>query len=715
MRSSSSLALLARWCATHRALTVFGWLLITAAVTLAAASYPAREISSVRLPGTESQRVHDLLSEHFPGQNAASDQMVFHARRGTLRTPAARAGIARALARIREQPGVAHVSDPLAAGGRLSPDGRTGLAEVSYRGGAVDEGDVAALREIQGAAFSVRSNALQVEHGGLGGQIVRRSESGSSELIGLAAAAVVLLLTFGSLMAAGMPLLTAVFALAATLGGITLLSHVVDTPDFAAQLASLIGIGVGIDYALFVVTRYRSEVADGHERLDAIMIAADTAGRTVLLAGSTVIVALLGLLLLGLNFLEGVAVGAALAVATTVAGALTLLPALLAIVGKRIEPRRRRRARAAGRPIAPEGVLWVRWSRAVQRRPWAAAALGLLILLALAAPALDLRLGTSDASVDPPASTSHRAYALTSSGFGAGANGSFLLAAPTPKGGDGRGVARVLDAVRQTPGIAAVGPPRQSPDGAVTTFTAAPTTGPQDPATTATLERLREQTLPRLEQSTGIRSGVGGITASDQDFTRVVADKLPLFVAIVVLLSAGLLLVVFRSVVIPVKAAAMNLLSIGAALGVVTAIFQDGVGAELLGVGTGPIEWFLPVLLFSIVFGLSMDYEIFLLSRVREEWQATGDASAAVARGLAGTGRVITAAASIMIVVFASFALSDDRLVKLFGIGLASAILIDAVVIRCLLVPALMELFGRRAWWMPKSLERLVPRMAGGH
>nr|MBA2348186.1 MMPL family transporter [Solirubrobacterales bacterium] len=273
----------------------------------------------------------------------------------------------------------------------------------------------------------------------------------------------------------------------------------------------------------------------------------------------------------------------------------------------------------------------------------------------------------------------------------------------------------VREAVRRTPGIAAVSPSQESPDGAVATFTATPTTRPQDPATTATLRRLREQTLPRVAESTGMSTGVGGITASDEDFTRVVASKLPLFVAIVVLLSAGLLLIVFRSVVIPVKAAAMNLLSIGAALGVVTAIFQHGVGAGLLGVGTGPIEWFLPVLLFAIVFGLSMDYEIFLLSRVREEWQASGDASAAVARGLAGTGRVITAAASIMIVVFAAFALSDDRLVKLFGVGLASAILIDAVIIRCLLVPALMELFGRHAWWMPRRLERLVPRMAGAH
>nr|MBA2350001.1 MMPL family transporter [Solirubrobacterales bacterium] len=367
MRSSSSLASLARWCATHRALTVIAWLLATAVVTLAAASFPAREISAVRLPGTESQRVYDLLAEHVPAQNDAADQMVFHARGGTLSAPAARAGMARALARMRQHPRVARVSDPLAAGGRLSPDGRTALAEVTYRGGPLDEGDVAALREIQRAAFSVRTDTLQVEHGGLGGQIVRRSESGSSELVGLGAAAIVLLLTFGSLTAAGMPLLTAVFALAGTLGGITLLSHVVDTPDFAAQLASLIGIGVGIDYALFVVTRYRSELADGRERLDAIAVAADTAGRTVLLAGSTVIVALLGLLLLGLNFLEGVAVGAALAVALTMAGALTLLPALLATVGKRIEPRRRRRARAAGRPSSSEGVLWIRWSRAVQR------------------------------------------------------------------------------------------------------------------------------------------------------------------------------------------------------------------------------------------------------------------------------------------------------------------------------------------------------------
>jgi RND superfamily putative drug exporter len=469
-----------------------------------------------------------------------------------------------------------------------------------------------------------------------------------------------------------------------------------------------------------VLTRYRAEVKGGRDRLEAIEVASDTAGRTVFFAACTVIIALLGMLLLGLSFLHGVAIGAALAVLLTMVGALTLLPALLMGAGGWIDrlhlriplpgARRRRAEKAAS--ARPDGAAWARWSAGVQRRPWLAAGAALAVLLALAAPALGMRLGTSDASLDPAGSTTKAAYGLISDGFGPGVNGQFLLATKLPAKGDAAAAQQIAAAARTDRGIASVSKPQLSKDGQVAIITAFPKTGPQDQATTDTLDRLRSDVLPPAEKASGATVEIGGLTASQEDFTQVVASKLPVFIGAVVLLSALLLLAVFRSVIIPVKAAVMNLLSIGAALGVVTLIFQEGVGAGLLGIGTGPIESFVPVMVFAIVFGLSMDYEIFLMSRIHEEWEHTGDPHQSVGRGLATTGKVITAAASIMIVVFASFALGDDRIIKLFGLGLASAVLLDALVIRCLLVPALMEIFGRRAWYMPAWLDRIIPRLA---
>ena len=485
-----------------------------------------------------------------------------------------------------------------------------------------------------------------------------------------------------------------------------------DTPDFATQLASLIGLGVGIDYSLFVVTRYRAEVRNGLDRDRAVEMAIDTAGRTVMFAAITVVIALLGLLLLGLSFMHGVALGAATAVLATMLAALTIIPALIGGSGNFIDgvlhefderggfrfwwTKRRltlpghdwrsRRAVRRDRKRA-EGAGWERWSHMVQRRPWIAVTVALAVLLGLALPATKLRLGSSDAGVDPPGTTTRKAYDLIAEGFGAGTNGSFLLVAELAQKGDKAAAQQIADAVRADKDFTFVAPPAVSPDGQVATVTAYPRTGPQEAATTDTLKRLRDSVVPAIEAKTRAQVEVGGFTASNEDFSRVVADKLPLFVGVVVLFSALLLLVVFRSVIIPIKAAILNLLSIGAALGFVTLIFQDGHGAGLLGIGTGPIESFVPVLMFAIVFGLSMDYEVFLISRVHEEWERTGDASGSVARGLQTTGKVITAAASIMILVFASFALGDDRIIKLFGLGLASAVFFDAVIIRCLLVP----------------------------
>jgi RND superfamily putative drug exporter len=706
-------------------------------VQIAAASVGVKQISSFRLPGTESQRAYDLLAGHFPAAKGDTDQLVFKARTGTLKDPANKARIDAALKKVAAQSSVAGVQSPFSSGGQLTKDGRIGVANLTYKKSTNDI-KPATLEKVENAAFTARSAELQVEHGGPGAVVVRFTNSqGPSEFFGIIAAAIVLLITFGSLVAAGLPLIATLLALGTTLGLITLISHLVDTPDFATQLASLIGLGVGIDYSLFVVTRYRAEVRNGLDRDRAVEMAIDTAGRTVMFAAITVVIALLGLLLLGLSFMHGVALGAATAVLATMLAALTIIPALIGGSGNFIDgvlhefderggfrfwgTKRRltlpghdwrsRRAVRRDRKRA-EGAGWERWSHMVQRRPWIAVTVALVVLLGLALPATKLRLGSSDAGVDPPGTTPRKAYDLIAEGFGAGTNGSFLLVAQLAQKGDKAAAQQIADAVRADKDFTFVAPPAVSPDGQVATVSAYPRTGPQEAATTDTLKRLRDSVVPAIEAKTHAQVEVGGFTASNEDFSRVVADKLPLFVGVVVLFSALLLLLVFRSVIIPVKAAILNLLSIGAALGFVTLIFQDGHGAGLLGIGTGPIESFVPVLMFAIVFGLSMDYEVFLISRVHEEWERTGDASGSVARGLQTTGKVITAAASIMILVFASFALGDDRIIKLFGIGLASAVFFDAVIIRCLLVPALMEIFGRRAWWLPSWLDRRLPRLA---
>ncbi len=734
---SSRFVRLARVCNRHRWRTFLVWLLALVVVQVIASSVGVKQISSFRLPGTESQRAYDLLAQHFPAAKGDTDQLVFKARTGTLKDPAVKARIDAALKKVAAQPSVAAVQSPFSSGGQLTKDGRIGVANLTYKKSTNDI-KPAPLEKVENAAFTARSPQLQVEHGGPGAEVVRFENSqGPSEFFGIIAAAIVLLITFGSLVAAGLPLIATLLALGATLGVITLISHVVDTPDFATQLASLIGLGVGIDYSLFVVTRYRAEVRNGLDRDRAVEMAIDTAGRTVMFAAITVVIALLGLLLLGLSFMHGVALGAATAVLATMLAALTIIPALIGGSGNFIDgvlhefderggfrfwrtqrrlplpghDWRSRRAVRRDRKRA-EGAGWERWSHMVQRRPWIAAAVALAVLIGLALPATNLRLGSSDAGVDPPGTTPRKAYDLIAEGFGAGTNGSFLLVAQLAEKGDKAVAQQIAGAVRADTDFTFVAPPALSPDGQVATISAYPRTGPQEAATTDTLKRLRDDVVPAVEAKTRARVEVGGFTASNEDFSRVVADKLPLFVGVVVLFSALLLLAVFRSLIIPVKAAILNLLSIGAALGFVTLIFQDGHGAGMLGIGTGPIESFVPVLMFAIVFGLSMDYEVFLISRVHEEWERTGDASGSVARGLQTTGKVITAAASIMILVFASFALGDDRIIKLFGIGLASAVFFDAVIIRCLLVPALMEIFGRHAWWLPSWLDRRLPRLA---
>jgi RND superfamily putative drug exporter len=730
---------LARACNSHRWRTFFAWVLALVVIQGLAASVGTKESSNFRLPGTESQRAYDLLAQHFPAVKGDSDQLVYRANNGkTLDDPQIKAAIEKSIKKLEGHKEIAAVVGPYGPKARRTKDNKLAVASLNYKGAVNDVKDQRVFVKIQDDAFSARSANLEVEHGGQGAQAAHFANQGNGigEIIGIVLAAIVLFITFGSFVAAGLPLLAALLSLGAALGVITFISHLVDTPDFATQLASLIGLGVGIDYALFVVTRFRAEIRGGMDRDLAIEKAIDTAGRTVMFAAITVVIALLGLLLLGLSFMHGVALGAAVAVLTVMFSALTFIPAMIGGSGRFFDGvlreyhrrggfrfaftqkrfslpgaafRTRRAERKAGKE---EGRGWERWTRAVQARPWIAVILSLAVLLGLAIPALSIRLGNSDAGTDPASSTTHKAYELIARGFGPGTNGSFLLVTELARSGDKAAAQKVADAVRQDRDFVFVAPPALSPDGKVATISATPRTGPQDKATTDALKRLRDNVIPPVQKATGARVEVGGFTATTEDFSSVVSRKLPLFVGVVVLLSALLLLVVFRSIVIPVKAAIMNLLSIGAALGFVTLIFQEGHGASLIGVSTGPIESFVPVLMFAIVFGLSMDYEVFLMSRVHEEWVHTDNAHDAIARGLQTTGKVITAAASIMIMVFASFALGDERIIKLFGIGLASAVFFDAVIIRCLLVPAIMEILGRSAWYLPKWLDDKMPHLA---
>ncbi len=567
-----------------------------------------------------------------------------------------------------------------------------------------------AINRVIDTAESVRSSTLQVE---LGGQAIKQAQQtsiGFATGVGLLAAVIVLLLTFGSLLAMGLPIVTALFGLGAGLGVIGLGSHLVDMVDFSSELALMIGLGVGIDYALFVVTRFRDAYREnGGDVKAALELAMNTAGRAILFAGATVVIALMGMFALGVSFLYGAAIAASLGVLLVLAASLTLLPALLMFTGKRVgrvRNRRRARPREAGQGF------WLRWVGLIQRRPAWAALGSAALLLVLAAPALGLRLGASDSGNDPKTQTTRHAYELLAAGFGSGFNGPLQLAVHLPGAGDTAGLAQFTSTLRHTPGVASVAAPQLNPARDTAAIAVYPTTSPQSAQTTSLVKHLRSDVLPPLAAATRTTVYVGGATATQVDFAHVLSGKLPLFIGLVVLLSALLLLIVFRSLLIPLQAALMNLLSIAAALGVVQAIFERGWLAGPLGIQPGPIDAFIPVMVFAIVFGLSMDYEVFLVSRIHEEWQHRGDASAAVREGVANTGRVITAAAAVMVAVFASFAAGDDRVLKLFGVSMATAVFLDAVVIRSILMPAVLELFGRWTWSFPSWFDRRLPRLA---
>jgi putative drug exporter of the RND superfamily len=730
---------LARWSTTHRLYVALGWLALVAVVNVVAQSAGTAYSNNFTLPNSGAQRAADLLQKSFPAQAGDRDTIAFKVSTGTVEDAAVKTSMTAMFAKVEKLPHVAAVISPYSgptAGKSVSASGKIAFATVVFDEKANLLPKSAPERVVQVARAAGRPG-LQVE---LGGQAIEATEQagfGLSTAVGLLAAIVVLLLTFGSLIAMGLPIITAIAGLVTGLGAIALFTHVVDTPDFSSELAAMIGLGVGIDYALFVLTRFREAYATpGHtfENVrESVVQAMDTAGRAVLFAGSTVVIALLGMMLLGVDFLYGVAISASIGVLLVMLASLTLLPALLTLTGAKVarggRRARKRTAKRLAEGLQPTGggagATWLRWSAFVQRRPRTIATVAALMMLAIAAPATALRLGSSDASNDPSNQTTHRAYELLAEGFGQGFNGPLLVVAdisgvskavagapvPATKFSGPAEVVKLSQAIEGTQGVSSVAPAKLNPAGSVATITVYPDSSPQAYSTTQLVERLRGQVIPPLASSEGMKVYVGGVTAGSVDFATTLGHKLPLFIGVVVLLSALLLLIVFRSLVIPLQAAVMNLLSIGASLGVIVAIFQWGWLSSIFGVQQGPIESFIPVMLFAIVFGLSMDYEVFLVSRIHERWTLTRDNERAVSEGLALTGRVVTAAAAIMVCVFLSFMLGEDRVIKEFGLSLASAVFLDALVVRCLLLPATLSLIGKVTWQLPSWLDRVLPHM----
>ncbi|MFC7790688.1 MMPL family transporter [Streptomyces cinereoruber] len=708
------MAAIARWCIRHRLVAVLLWLLALGGVGTGAVLAGNAYSNDYEVPGTESGRATALLERGFHGLGGDGDTIVWHTERGSVRADAVQERMSGVLREVAELPGVAAVTSPYGdTAGRISEDGRTAYATVTFAEQADDvpEGQAKAVVDTARAAAT---DDLRVE---LGGTVVALTEAPGghvAEAVGVAVAAVVLFLAFGSLAASALPIATALVSVGIAYSGIVLLGHVMTVADFAPMLGMLVGLGVGIDYALFIVTRHRRGLKRGLSVAEAAETAVATTGRAVVFAGATVCIALLGMLILRLSFLNGVAVAASLTVVLTVAASVTLLPALLSLIGMRALSRRERRTLAehGPQPELPTGFA-ARWSAFVERHPKLLGAVAAVVMTVLALPTLSLHLGTSDQGNGPAAATTRKAYDLLADGFGPGVNGPLTLVAGLDGADDRVALDQLPAALSETKGVAAVSPVTYNGSGDTAVLTVVPDSSPQSKATSELVDRLRQDVLPRAEAGTSLDVNVGGVTASYDDFAEIIVGKLPLFVGVVIALGCLLLLVAFRSIGIPLKAAAMNVMAVAGAFGVVVAVFQWGWGSELLGLGSaGPIEPFLPVIMVSVLFGLSMDYQVFLVSRMYEEWLETGDNRRAVRVGLAETSRVINSAAVIMISVFLAFVLSGDRVVAMFGIALAAAVALDAFVLRTLLVPALMHLLGGANWWLPKRLDRLLPRIS---
>jgi putative drug exporter of the RND superfamily len=741
---------LARTCFRRRGRTVLIWIAVLIGVNVIANGIVGADYrADMNLPDSESKQVQDQLEAASPNRAGFNAQIVFEASQG-VEDPQVRAAMEGLFEQVGQLDGV-DVTSPYSREGAAQVSDRVpvAFAELQIRDREYSEALKLADR-IEAIGDKVNVQGLKIEYGG---DIFGTFEMPESELLGLLAAVIILLVAFGSVLAMGLPVATALFGLGTGVALTVLVSRVQSMPDFAPQMTAMIGLGVGIDYALFIVTRYREGLHAGLEPEDATAAAVDTSGRAVLFAGATVIISLLGLYLMGLAFVRGLASGAALGVLVMMVAAVTLLPALLGFAGRKVEVTTYRGAIGMlvitfglligvlfGQPVfvllgvvglaliiigsrtfaprlknevphrkpkPPEQQFWYRWSRVVQHRPWPAFLIGLTVLLVLAVPVLSLRLGFGDTGNLKEDQSPRRAYDLLAEGFGPGFNGPIIVTIAGETVNDRAALSSLVEKLRGTEDVAFATDPIPVSDD-MRLVQVYPASAPQDAETTQLVHRLRGDVIP----PTGVDAKVGGFNAASTDFAGYLGDRLPFLIGAVLVLSFLLLMMVFRSLLVPLKAVVMNLLSIGAAYGIVVAVFQWGWGASLIGVGReGPIEAWAPMMLFAIVFGLSMDYEVFLLSRMKEEYDRTGENATAVADGLAATARVITAAALIMVCVFSAFVLGDDRSLKLFGLGLAVAVLVDATIVRMVLVPATMELLGDRNWWIPKWLDRVLPRL----
>jgi RND superfamily putative drug exporter len=709
LHADGALARWARFVVHHRGRVLLSLIGFVVALGVLAGTFGGEWANSFSIPGAESQRATDLLKERFPSQAGDTATIVVQSE-SSVDDPVVKQKINDLLAEAATLPEVSGVVSPYDNPAAISADRTIAFATVNYEKQS-SEIEVADAKKLLDLVDNSSTAGFRVE---AGGAVTAQAESvdpfGISAIVGILAAIVILMIAFGSVIAMGLPIATALAGLIGSSLVVAILTRFVDLNEFTPAFGVMIGLGVGIDYALFVVTRFREGLATGLTVEDAVVRAIDTAGRAVVFAGTVVAIALLGLFAIGIPFVAALGLAAAVFVVLAVLVALTLLPVLLSYVGHRIDRWHIPGLNASVH--ASETSMWYRWSLQIQRRPWPYLIVSAAILIAMALPFFDMRLGFSDEGNQPTSLHVRRAYDLMAEGFGPGFNGPFILAIERADGLDQAHLDSLSDTLRQVNGVAAVAPARLNEDGTTAVVTVLPSSAPQDVETAKLVERLRNDVIPQAVDGTGMQVYVGGATAAFIDVDEKVQSRMPLFFTIVIGLSVVLLAAVFRSVVVPIKAALMNLLSIGATYGVLVAVFQWGWLNGPLGIDkTGPIDSFLPMMLFAILFGLSMDYEVFLLSRIREDYVRTRNSGEAVAHGLSVTARVIAAAAAIMVAVFLSFALGDDRIVKQFGLGLATAIFVDATIVRLILVPATMELLGDWNWWFPNWLDRLLPRL----
>ena len=741
------LSSLARFCVRHKRIVVFViWIPLAIAMVLASSAIGTDFNTEMAMPSSESRQAESVLARANPNQGGESSQLVFRTT-SSIDEPQVQKTISDAIAAVDAISDV-DITSPFVLQNQISKDRRVAFSEVNVPRRNLEDYKTLS-EEIKVATAPARAAGIEI---GYGGAIFQEVQLPESEALGVLAAILILVLAFGSVIAMGLPISIALIGLIIATSIVGIISHFIAVPDAVTSMVGMIGLGVGIDYALFIVTRFREGLHDGLSVEEAVVESIDTSGRAVVFAGITVIVAALGLLTIGLSFVTGLAVGMATAVAVMIIASITLLPALLAMVGERIDTTSRAAvisliafvvsgfiavftknlvvlsigvglavASQLTRFVIPalrisiphraqndhQNTIWWRWSRVVQHKPWISFVASSVFLVLLAVPMFSIRLGFGDAGNSPKTADVRKAYDMLSEGFGPGFNGPLYIVVTDDTVREPEKMKSFLTVINKTPGVAYAGAaPLKSDE--VALVVAYPTSAPQDEATSDLVHALRGTVIP----SSGVAAQVTGFTAASVDFSDYLGKRLPFLIGIVLLLSFLLLMAVFRSVLVPIKAVLMNLLSVGAAYGVIVAVFQWGWGAELIGVGKpGPIEAWAPMFLFAIVFGLSMDYEVFLLSRIKEEFNRTGDNTSAVADGVAATARVITAAALIMVCVFGAFVLGDDRQLKLFGLGMAVAVFFDATIVRMVLVPATMELLGARNWWMPAWLDRLLPKI----